>query len=75
MHYAAVHGSLPRKHFFNICSSYTGTSAPRHFVIRHGTGIHSDTVFSTPLRRACGASFIRLLQSNGGRIEVVLIFI
>ena len=30
----AVHGSLPRKHIFSICSSYSGTSAVRHFVTR-----------------------------------------
>ena len=33
MHYA-VRGSLPRKHILSICSSYSGTSALRHFVIR-----------------------------------------
>jgi len=67
MHYAAVHGSLPRKHFFNICSSYTGTSAPRHFVILYGTGIHPDSVYGAALRRVCGASCIQLRGSGSRR--------
>ena len=56
--------------FLNICSSFTGTSAPRHFVIRHGTGIHLDTVFSIPLRSACGASSIRLPEKPQVMIKI-----
>jgi len=55
------HASLPRKHLLNICSSYSGTSALRHFVIRTEYRYpHSDSVIGTALRRACGASSIRL---------------
>jgi hypothetical protein len=46
---------------------YSGTSALRHFVIlTQSTGIHSDTVIGTALRRACGASCIRLSKSTAG---------
>jgi len=34
-------GSLPTEHILSICSSYSGTSALRHFVIRTGLDRHS----------------------------------
>ena len=56
-----ANGSLPRKHILSICNRYSGTSAVRHFVIRTAiAGIRSDTIIGTSLRRACGASCIRL---------------
>ena len=64
MHYA-VYGSHPRKHILSICSIVIllrllfATSS-----FAQSTGIRSDTVFCTPLRRACGASCIRLRQKN-----------
>ena len=49
----------------NICSSYSGTSAVRHFVMRiEYRHSHSDTFIGTALRRACGASCIRLAGSG-----------
>ena len=62
MHYDyAVHGSHPRTHTLSIYSSYSGTAALRHFVIRtEYRHPFCDTVLCTPLRRACGASCIRL---------------
>ena len=66
MHYA-VHGSLPRKHILilnnNICAVVSPVRpllATSSFVRYRQSGIHSDSVLSTPLRRACGASCIRL---------------
>ena len=58
-------GSLPRKHILSICSSYSGTSALRHFVIHTDlTGTHSDSVVGTALRRASGASCTRFEDSG-----------
>jgi len=54
-------GSLPSKHILSICNRYSGTSelfATLSFT--QSTGIHSDSVIGTALRRACGASCIRL---------------
>ena len=58
-----LHGSLPRKHIVSICVSYSGISALRYFVF------HAECRYpprlryrysATALRRACGASCIRL---------------
>ena len=59
MHYA-VHGSLPRKHIVSICVSYSGISALRHFGLSQRSSFHSDPAIGTALRRARGASCIRL---------------
>ena len=34
------------------------------------TGIHSDTVIGTALRRACGASCIQLKQKGGTYVDI-----
>ena len=39
---------------------YVRSSPLRHSAFAQSTGIRSDTVFCPPLRRACGASCIRL---------------
>ena len=62
MHYV-FHGSLPRKHILSICSCDSGTSALRHCVIhsaRYRYPYIKLCLYSSPLRRACGASCIRL---------------
>jgi len=46
---------------FSICVSYSGISALRYFGLSQSSSFRSDPAIGTALRRARGASCIRLL--------------